>query len=268
MSSSSCNDSDVDADDVDWKRRAKRSRPTDVEPVQSAGYSSNSSCQTVTSSHSSRSGLGQCAAPAPSTTTVASQTSRHSASVTERHHAHAEAVGSCSTAALTGHPHGVMPALQGKGILGEHPFTDRGGNLEAQSRLCHHLHIRYDMDTEHFINIVEQYLGEPPAKRNHLKVCIGVIGIRRTVRLLVDTDDTMRTGGMDTQNHIRKRTAGGVFYTLMKKAPFIRPSEQSEITAHEKEAHKLEAKRKRKQKQTEDRARQAALFRQRTMNQS
>ena len=78
------------------------------------GYSSNSSCQTVTSSHSSRSGLGQGAAPAPSTATVASQTSRHSASVTERHHAHAEAVGSCSTAALTGHPHGVMPALQGE----------------------------------------------------------------------------------------------------------------------------------------------------------
>ena len=53
--------------------------------------------------------------------------------------------------------------MAGKGILGEHPFTDRGGNLEAQSRLCHHLHIRYDMDTEHFINIVEQYLGEVSA---------------------------------------------------------------------------------------------------------
>ncbi|CAN0583598.1 unnamed protein product, partial [Ectocarpus sp. 12 AP-2014] len=60
---------------------------------------------------------------------------------------------------------------------------------------------------------------------------VSTIGYNKTRDLLEAVQETQETGGMPTADGSRKRTAGGVFFTLLKK--HMEPARLKELYADE-----------------------------------
>ncbi|XP_062504732.1 phosphorylated adapter RNA export protein-like [Corticium candelabrum] len=97
----------------------------------------------------------------------------------------------------------------------------------------------------HVAHQLAKRMKEPNVKLMKHVTC--TVGSERAIQLSKETEDCIAQGGMLTSDGTRRRTAGGIFFTLLKSCQYISDTERAAIFAEEKKFAKI----KKRQARTE-----------------
>ncbi|XP_013410586.1 phosphorylated adapter RNA export protein [Lingula anatina] len=138
------------------------------------------------------------------------------------------------------------------------PIRDRLGSFSHDKHKSRdHIKVTEDDPEEKVVSAITVALNEP--KKELMERVVKVVGVKKAIQLLYETEDVEDAGGLWINDGSRRRTPGGVYLQLLKADPSVTKDHLKDIFIesfmYDKEKQKEAKRRKRRRKAEEARRR-------------